>query len=85
MKEQLCFKLENCPSSQKNNRQTVSWTLPDETKEYKLNTLSLQQKKEQLFDNRIHKFLSTKEASGLLGVSQNALRILVCRKKSQSL
>ena len=33
------------------------------------------------FDNRIHKLLSTKEASGLLGVSENALRILVCRKK----
>lgn len=81
MKEQLCFKLENCLPSQKNNRQTVSWTLPDETKEYKLKTLSLQQKKEKLFDNRIHKFLSTKEASGFLGVSQNALRILVCRKK----
>ena len=38
-------------------------------------------KKELLFDNRIHKLLSTKEASGLLGVSENALRILVCRKK----
>ena len=38
-------------------------------------------KKEKFFDNRIHKFLSTKEASGLLGVSENALRILVCRKK----
>ena len=35
----------------------------------------------EFFDNRIHKFLSTKEASGLLGVSPNALRILVCRKK----
>ena len=38
-------------------------------------------KKELLFLNRIHKLLSTKEASGLLGVSENALRILVCRKK----
>ena len=38
-------------------------------------------KKEKFFDNRIHKLLSTKEASGLLGVSENALRILVCRKK----
>ena len=38
-------------------------------------------KKELFFDNRIHKLLSTKEASGLLGVSENALRILVCRKK----
>ena len=33
------------------------------------------------FGNRIHKLLSTREASGLLGVSENALRILVCRKK----
>ena len=38
-------------------------------------------KGEMLFDNRINKLLSTKEASGLLGVSENALRILVCRKK----
>ena len=38
-------------------------------------------KKEWLFLNRIHKLLSTKEASGFLGVSENALRILVCRKK----
>ena len=38
-------------------------------------------KKELLFEKRIHKLLSTKEASGLLGVSENALRILVCRKK----
>ena len=55
----------------------------------KLKTLSLKAKpqtkdclkREKLFDNRIHKLLSTKEASGLLGVSENALRILVCRKK----
>jgi len=38
-------------------------------------------KKEWFFLNRIYKLLSTKEASGLLGVSENALRILVCRKK----
>ena len=38
-------------------------------------------KKELFFLNRIYKLLSTKEASGLLGVSENALRILVCRKK----
>ena len=38
-------------------------------------------KEELLFLNRIYKLLSTKEASGLLGVSENALRILVCRKK----
>ena len=38
-------------------------------------------KKEKFFENRINKLLSTKEASGLLGVSENALRILVCRKK----
>ena len=35
----------------------------------------------EFFDNRIYKLLSTKEASGLLGVSENALRILVCRKR----
>ena len=35
-----------------------------------------------LFDNRIDvKFLTTKEASLILGVSENALRILVHRKK----
>ena len=38
-------------------------------------------KKEMFFLNRIHKLLSTREASGFLGVSENALRILVCRKK----
>ena len=38
-------------------------------------------KKELFFLNRIQKFLSTREASGLLGVSENALRILVCRKR----
>ena len=38
-------------------------------------------KEELLFLNRINKLLSTKEASGILGVSENALRILVCRKK----
>ena len=35
----------------------------------------------EFFDNRIYKFLSTKEASGFLGVSENALRILVCRRR----
>ena len=35
----------------------------------------------QFFGNRIYKLLSTREASGLLGVSENALRILVCRKR----
>ena len=38
-------------------------------------------KEELLFLNRIYKLLSTKEASVFLGVSENALRILVCRKK----
>ena len=33
------------------------------------------------FDNRIYKLLSTREASDFLGVSENALRILVCRKR----
>ena len=41
----------------------------------------LSSKGEVFFLNRIYKLLSTKEASGLLGVSENALRILVCRKK----
>ena len=41
----------------------------------------LSSKEELLFLNRIHKLLSTKEASVFLGVSENALRILVCRKK----
>ena len=63
------------------NRQAVSWALSDTDKKCKLNNLSLKQEKALLFDSRIHKLLSTKEASGLLGVSENALRILVCRKK----
>ena len=42
---------------------------------------ALSSREEVLFLNRIDKLLSTKEASGLLGVSENALRILVCRKK----
>ena len=33
------------------------------------------------FDNQIHKLLSTREASGFLGVSENALRILVFRRR----
>ena len=41
----------------------------------------LSSKEEVFFLNRINKLLSTKEVSGLLGVSENALRILVCRKK----
>ena len=72
----------NNQSVQKNqNRQAVSWTLPEGTKDCKLQTLSSKQKKEKLFDNQKNKLLSTKEASGFLGVSENALRILVCRKK----
>ena len=62
----------------KKPKQPVNGLLPSKTKELKLKSLPLE---EQLFDNRIHKLLSTKEASGLLGVSENALRILVCRKK----
>ena len=42
---------------------------------------SSKEQKAVFFDNRIYKLLSTKEASGLLGVSENALRILVCRKR----
>ena len=52
-------------------KNTLRKTLPD----------AHSSKKEKLFDNRIHKLLSTKEASDILGVSENALRILVCRKK----
>ena len=70
-------------------RQPINKLLPKKEKELNLKSLSLDKlvqkeqasKKELLFDNRINKLLSTKEASGLLGVSENALRILVCRKK----
>ena len=71
------------------SKEPLDRLLPSKTKKIKLKSLSLDElvlkeqapKKEQFFDNRIHKLLSTKEASGLLGVSENALRILVCRKK----
>ena len=72
---------------QKEPKQSVSGLLPSKKKEFKLKSLSLNElvkqpvKESELFDNRIHKFLSTREASGLLGVSENALRILVCRKR----
>ena len=73
----------------KKPKQPVSKLLPSQKKEFNLKSLSLDElvQKEQhlkesgLFLNRIYKLLSTKEASGLLGVSENALRILVCRKK----
>ena len=73
----------------KDPKKSVSRQLPNKKKEIKLTSLSLDElvQKEQslkesgLFLNRIYKLLSTKEASGFLGVSENALRILVCRKK----
>ena len=72
---------------QKEPKQSVNGLLSSKKKEFKLKSLSLDEllkqplKESEFFDNRIHKLLSTKEASGLLGVSENALRILVCRKK----
>ena len=60
-------------------RQFFSKPLPTQKKE--LNSKERVLKKELFFDNRTHKLLSTKEASDFLGVSENALRILVCRKK----
>ena len=72
---------------QKEPKQSVNGLLSSKKKEFKLTSLSLNElikqplKESEFFDNRIHKLLSTKEASGLLGVSENALRILVCRKK----
>ena len=74
---------------QKEPKEPLNRLLPSKKKEFKLTSLSLDEliQKEQplkesgLFLNRIYKLLSTKEASGLLGVSENALRILVCRKK----
>ena len=73
----------------KKPRQLVNELLSSKKKEFKIKSLSLDElfqheqplKEKKFFDNRIHKLLSTKEASGLLGVSENALRILVCRKK----
>ena len=78
-------------------KQPVSKLLPKKEKELNLKSLSLEgvktegkpralpyvhsPRKEHFFGNRIYKLLSTREASGLLGVSENALRILVCRKK----
>ena len=61
------------------SRQFVNKPLPTQKKEFNLKERSL--KKELFFDNRTHKLLSTREASDFLGVSENALRILVCRKK----
>jgi excisionase family DNA binding protein len=52
-----------------------------ETSNLEVPPVELRSRKDLFFDNRINKLLSTKEASGLLGVSENALRILVCRKK----
>ena len=72
---------------QKEPKEPASRLLPNEKKEFKLTSLSLNElvkqpvKESEFFGNRIHKLLSTKEASGLLGVSENALRILVCRKR----
>ena len=73
----------------KKPKEPVNGLLPSKKKGIKLKSLSLDElaqqeqpfKESKLFDNRIHKLLSTKEASGFLGVSENALRILVCRKK----
>ena len=73
----------------KKPKKSVSKQLPSKKKEFKLTSLSLDElvqreqplKESGFFLNRIYKLLSTKEASGLLGVSENALRILVCRKK----
>ena len=73
----------------KEPRELLSKELPSKRKEIKLQSLPLDKlvQKEQplkesgLFINRIYKLLSTKEASGFLGVSENTLRILVCRKK----
>ena len=48
---------------------------------HNLNTACDQKSQAWIFDNRIHKLLSTREASGLLGVSENALRILVFRRR----
>ena len=73
----------------KKPRQPLNELLPSKKKESKLTSLSSDElfpkeqplKESGFFLNRIYKLLSTKEASGLLGVSENALRILVCRKK----
>ena len=89
MEKQLNFGLEN-PGKRKAEFDKPTQQLLNKTaRQVKVNTLSLKAKpqtkscpkRELLFDNRINKLLSTKEASGLLGVSENALRILVCRKK----
>ena len=93
MEKQLDLNLENF-SSKKWNRKAgfdkpIQQPLNKTSRKAKIKTLSLKTelqekefpKREMLFDNRIHKLLSTREASGLLGVSENALRILVCRKK----
>ena len=41
------------------DRQAVSWELSDQTKDCKLKTLSLRQKKEKFFDSQIHKRMAT--------------------------
>ena len=87
MEKQLNLGLES-PRNKKTEFDKPTQQLLNKTsRQTKINTLSLKAKpqdclkREKLFDNRINKLLSTKEASGILGVSENALRILVCRKK----
>ena len=87
MEKQLNLGLENPIKRKAEFDKPIQQLLNKTSRQAKINTLSLKAKpqgclkRKKLFDNRIHKLLSTKEASGLLGVSENALRILVCRKK----
>ena len=89
MEKQLNLGLENLTKRKAGFDKPTQQLLNKTLKTTKVNTISLRVtpqkkeylKREKLFDNQANKLLSTKEASGILGVSENALRILVCRKK----
>ena len=69
---------ENNIRTQKNElRQTVSWELPDTTKECKLKTLSSEKEKDLLFDNLI----SVKTVSEMLGIAPKTIHNWVYLRK----
>ena len=89
MEKQLNLGLENPIKRKAGFDKPTQQLLNKTSRTATVNTISLKVKpqvreylkREKLFDNQVNKLLSTKEASGFLGVSENALRILVCRQK----
>ena len=72
-------KIKNTIQKVKGNKENIN--LPSYLKGFKVKEACGQRPQALFFDNQIYKLLSTREASGLLGVSENALRILVCRRR----